>query len=75
MATRSLPNVRSRLGGRRSRLHGDLLVQVDVFGCPLSQRINIHIIDESLYVNVEYLRRLRLGADVGQIQSVAANQS
>ena len=53
-------------GGRRGGLHGDLPVQVDVFLRHLSQRIGIHRVDESLYVRVEYLRRLRLGADVGQ---------
>ena len=59
--------------GRRGRLHGDLLVQVDVFGCHFSQMIDIHSVDESLYVHVEYLRRLRLGADVGQPHTVAAS--
>ena len=61
-------------GGRRGRLHGDLLVQVHVFGRPLRQGINVHRVDERLYVRVENLRRLRLGANVRQIQTVAANQ-
>ena len=60
-------------GGRRGGLHGDLLVQVDVFGRHLRQGIGVHSVDESLYVHVEYLRRLRLGADIGQIQTIAAN--
>jgi hypothetical protein len=63
----SLPNVLSRLGGRPSGLHSYLLVQVDVFGLHLSPRIGVHGVDESLYVHVEALQRLRLGADVGQI--------
>ena len=44
-----------------------------MFGRHLCQGINIHSVDERLHVRVEYLRRLRLGADVGQIQTVAAN--
>ena len=71
MATMSLPNVLSRLGGAR-RLHVDLLVQVDVFGHH-GQGLGVHGVDERLHVDVE-LRRLGLGADVGQIQTVAANQ-
>src|ERR1700730_8894182 len=38
------------------------------------QGININIVDESLYVCIESLRRLGLRADIGQIQTIAANQ-
>ena len=61
-------------GRRRGGLHGDLLVQVDVFGRHLGQGRGVHGVDERLHVRVEYLRRLGLGADVGQIQTVAADQ-
>ncbi len=74
MATMSLPNVLSRLGGGAAVSIVDLLVQVDVFGRHLSQGIGVHGVDERLHVHVEDLRRLRLGANVGQIQTVAANQ-
>ena len=62
--------------GRRQGgfLHVDLLVQVDVFGRHLSPGTGVYGVDESLHVHVEDLRRLGLGADVGQIQTVAANQ-
>ena len=60
--------------GRGSSLHSDLLVQVDVFGLHLSQGIGVHGIDERLDVAIKALQRLRLGADIGQIQTLAANQ-
>ena len=61
--------------GRRLRgFHLDLVVQIDVFGRNLAQSINIYIINERLYVHIEHLRGLRLGADVGQIETVAPNQ-
>src|SRR5262245_25849202 len=57
-------------------LYRDLLVQVLV--CEpsphLRQGLSVHGVDESLYVYVEYLRWLRLGADIGQKETVAANQ-
>ena len=61
--------------GRRGRLHGDLLVQVPVLesGPHLCQGLSVHGVDESLHVHVEDLRRLGLGADVGQKEAIAAN--
>ena len=61
--------------GRRRGGHVDLLVQMDVFGHHLTQGIGVHGLDESLHVHAEFLRWLGLGADVGQIQTVAANHS
>src|SRR5262249_2274417 len=61
-------------GGRGGNLHRDLLVQVDVLGRHFCKGVDIHIVDKSLNVCVEYLRRLRLGSDIGQIKGAAADQ-
>ena len=74
MATMSLPNVLSRLGGGTAVSTSICLFRFDGFGLHLSQSMGVYGVDESLHVHVEYLRRLGLGADVGQIQTIAANQ-
>ena len=61
-------------GGRRGNLHGNLLVEIDVFRLHLGQGVAVHGVNERLHVRVEDLRWLGLGADIGQIQTVAANQ-
>ena len=62
-------------GGRRGGLHGDLQFRLTFSPTATSARaVGVHGVDERLHVHVEYLRRLRLGADGRQIQTVAANQ-
>ena len=63
-------------GGGNGCLHGNLLVQVPVRESSphLRQGLRVHNVDESLNVHRSLLRWLGQGANVGQIQTVAANQ-
>ena len=73
MATMSLANVLLRLGAGAAISTSICTVQIDAFGHYLSQGSGVYDVNERLYVRVEYLWRLRLGANDSQIQAVTSN--
>ena len=74
MATMSLPNGLARLVGMASAVSVAICRFRLTCSAVTCQGPGVHGVDERLYVHLGCLRRLRLGADVGQIQTVAANQ-
>ena len=61
------------MGSTGCDLRVDLHVQVDVFGNQLLLVRRVHDVDERLHVHLGLLRGLRLGADVGYEEAVAAH--